>query len=193
MEIVRKGLSGSGRLQKFLYKVCAQFLLENIDHDLLKSFFNAENLDDQRILFDKLPYDKLKESIRYGCVHANVCTSGILWGNNFIICSKLALIFFHFIHLCYIFSQIVTKLEAGRSEAQMKYVSSSLQTRIDTSWRHFCAICRNCPIKGNFYISLHCTGKRSMNTPIPQYCYPPYLTKEGFTNLKVNLINSARY
>ena len=83
------------------------------------------------------------------------------------------------------YSQAVRKQIAGRSDAQMKYVTLTVDERVEMIWKHFCHVCRDVPIGDNYYMCMYLTGSRSVMDPVPQHCLPPYLTKEGFTCLKV--------
>jgi len=64
--------------------------------------------------------------------------------------------------------------------------------RVEMSWKRFCAIYRNIPVKDNFYQCLYVLGSRSVENPVPQFCFPPYLTEEGFLQLKVSCIQLIR-
>ena len=76
---------------------------------------------------------------------------------------------------------------AGRSQAQMKYTTLDIDVMTDLVWKKFCNICQELSVADNFYLCLFMSGRRSMLEPIPDSSLPPYLTKDGFHQLKVIL------
>ena len=74
---------------------------------------------------------------------------------------------------------------SGRSAAQLKYVLLSGDEMAELLWKRFYSTSINVPVKDNFYYSLFMQGKRSNSFPTPDYLLPPYLSMNGFSNLKV--------
>ena len=73
----------------------------------------------------------------------------------------------------------------GRHPTQLQHVQISDEEVRKLTWKRFCSICQEVPVCDNFYFSWCLRGQREYD-PLtkPNFC-PPYVTKEGFTKLKV--------
>ena len=73
----------------------------------------------------------------------------------------------------------------GRDKAQLKYMQQSEDEMQEIYWSLLQHTCREIPVRDNFYLGLFLRGQRGYD-PLtrPDYC-PPYLTREGFSKLKV--------
>ena len=74
----------------------------------------------------------------------------------------------------------------GRDQAQLKQVEMSDDEISEMVWTQLQRVCRDIPVQDNFYLSWWLRGQREYNPlTMPNFC-PPYVTKEGFTRLKVS-------
>ena len=81
--------------------------------------------------------------------------------------------------------------QKGRDQAQFKHVQISDEEVRKRLWKRFCSICQDVPAFDNFYFSWALRGQRGYD-PLtkPKFC-PPYVTKDGFTKLKVSFVGST--
>ena len=162
---MKAGLSDYGRLQKYLNEHLAKKIQKVVPQHLLKEFLGANNLTEQKRLFQQFPLKEINAILRY-----------------------IQMIFlFHVSYSCYAFLRYVLINQVSwRSEAQLKYAKLTPDEMVDMVWKNFCSVSQDIPIADNFYYSLFVTGTRSVSKPTPQYSLPPYLTKNGFDSLKVS-------
>ena len=73
----------------------------------------------------------------------------------------------------------------GRSAAQLKYVDMSDESVSALTWRRFSEVCQTVPVHDNFYLSWWLRGRRRFNPTSNPTLAPPFLTRDGFTKLKV--------
>ena len=74
----------------------------------------------------------------------------------------------------------------GRHQAQLKQVEISSDEMSEMTWMQLKRVCRDIPVQDNFYLSWWLRGQRGYNPLIrPHFC-SPYVTKQGFTRLKVS-------
>ena len=73
----------------------------------------------------------------------------------------------------------------GRSEAQLKYVEDGEDKVTLGLWERFLASCTKIPVHDNFYLSWWLRGIRGFDPEMNPAMAPPFLTKDGFTKLKV--------
>lgn len=73
----------------------------------------------------------------------------------------------------------------GRSEAQLKYVEEGEDEVSLGLWDRFLASCTKIPVQDNFYLNWWLRGLRGFDPEKDPTMAPPFLTKEGFTKLKV--------
>ena len=79
----------------------------------------------------------------------------------------------------------------GRSHAQLKYVDMSDKDVGASLWRRFSEVCRTIPVQDNFYLSWWLRGRRGFNPDSNPTFAPPFLTRDGFSKLKVRLCSVA--
>ena len=79
----------------------------------------------------------------------------------------------------------------GRSEAQLKYVQKSDEEVTQGIWERLYAVCTKLPIQDNFYVSWWLRGPRGFDPEDNPTMAPPFLTREGFTKLKVSQTSIA--
>ena len=84
-----------------------------------------------------------------------------------------------------LYRDLVIKQESGRSSVQLKHVDLTDDGMSELIWKRFHSTSMNVSAKDNFYYSLLISGLRSKVLPTPNYLLPPYLTFDGFSNLKV--------
>ena len=63
--MLKDGLNSSGRLQKYIMKWFVIPFTKVVDPETLMKFFEAKNLEEQRLLFKQLPLQEIKEAFRY--------------------------------------------------------------------------------------------------------------------------------
>lgn len=83
-------------------------------------------------------------------------------------------------------SQFVYSQQKGRDQTQLNYVQLSDEEKGKRGWKGFCRLCQDVPAHDNFYFSWCLRGQRGYD-PLtkPKLC-PPYVTRDGFTKLKVS-------
>ena len=79
-----------------------------------------------------------------------------------------------------------SNLIKGRSEAQFKYVQQGEDEVSQDLWDRFLASCTKIPVRDNIYLRWWLRGLRGFDPEMNPTIAPPFLTKEGFTKLKVS-------
>ena len=75
--------------------------------------------------------------------------------------------------------------QRSRGAAKLKYVEMSGTEIQDVSWARLERVCREVPVRDNFYLSWLLRGGRGYDPLVRPDYSSPYLTKEGFEKLKV--------
>ena len=78
-----------------------------------------------------------------------------------------------------------SNLVKGRSEAQFKYVQQGEDEVSQDLWDRFLASCTKIPVQDNVYLRWWLRGLSGFDPEMNPNMAPPFLSKEGFTKLKV--------
>jgi hypothetical protein len=79
-----------------------------------------------------------------------------------------------------------SNLIRGRSEAQFKYVQQGEDEISQDLWDRFLASCTKIPVRDNIYLRWWLRRLGEFDPKVNPTMAPPFLTKEGFTKLKVS-------
>ena len=155
------------------------FRIKVISSEQIDNFFAAKSLDEQNIAFKQFPLDQLKTLFRYAtsCMLIKTLQQNICNGQTAI-----------FIVHCRWYHGKEQIMKNGRSEAQFKYVEASDGTVGEFFIKRFMQVCQTVPIWDNYYMSIYMRGQRGYNPASKPALTLPYLTRDGFTKLKVSTV-----